>query len=207
MNISKTDLEDKVMSKSEHISKKSAPYTKIENLGSRYKSSAQEHGYTGYLGYLRYFFRFNINFYLNIFAMLVPYSGLRVTLHRARGVKIGKNVMIGFNVTIDNIYPYLVTIEDGASLAGNNLILAHSKPLEYHKNVFKSYAAPVIIKKNAWVTVGVIVLAGVTIGEGSVIAANSVVDKDVPSNCLAAGNPIKIIKELDINGENKGVKQ
>ena len=57
---------------------------------------------------------------------------------------------------------------------------------------------PVVIKKNAWVTVGVTVLAGVTIGEGSVTAANSVVTNDIPPQCLAAGNPAKVIKELDI---------
>lgn len=103
------------------------------------------------------------------------------------------------------IYPHLVTIEDGASLAGNNLILAHSKPLEYHKNVLESYVAPVVIKKNAWVTVGVTVLARVTIGEGSVIAANSLVTKDIPPHCLAGGNPAKVIKqfEIDIGGHDE----
>ena len=119
-------------------------------------------------------------------------------LHRARGVKIGRGVLIGFNVTIDNIYPDLVTIHDGVSLAGNNLILAHSKPLDYHKNIFESYTAPVVIKKNAWITVGVIILAGVTIGEGSVIAAGSVVKDDIPPNCIAAGIPAKVIKEFDV---------
>ena len=135
--------------------------------------------------------------------MFLPYSGLRVFLHKLRGVKIGKNVLIGFNVTIDNIYPNLITIEDGVSLAGNNLILAHSKPLEYHKDILKSYVAPVVIKKNAWVTVGVIVLAGVTIGEGSIITANSVVTEDISPNCLAAGNPAKVIKRLDVQEGNK----
>jgi acetyltransferase-like isoleucine patch superfamily enzyme len=185
------------MSKAEERAKKSAPYTKVESFGKRFTESAEEHGYTGFLGHLKYFFRFNTNFYFNLLAMFMPYSGLRVMLHRVRGVKIGKNVLIGFNVTIDNIYPHLVTIEDGVSLAGNNLILTHSKPLEYHKNVFESYVAPVVIKKNAWVTVGVTVLAGVTIGEGSVIAANSLVNKDIPPHCLAAGNPARVIKKLD----------
>ncbi|MFC1988447.1 acyltransferase [Chloroflexota bacterium] len=114
-----------------------------------------------------------------------------------RGVKIGKNVLLGFNVTLDNIYPNLITIEDGVSLAGNNLILAHSKPMEYYKDIFESYAAPVVIKKNAWVTVGVIILAGVTIGEGSVIVAGSVVNEDIPANCIAAGNPAKAIRAIE----------
>jgi acetyltransferase-like isoleucine patch superfamily enzyme len=188
------------MSKTEESVKKiAAPYTKVDTLGKRFKGSAEEHGYTGSLGHLKYSFKYLRNFYFNLFAMFVPYSGLRVTLHRARGVKIGKNVLIGFNVTIDNIYPHLVTIEEGVSLAGNNLILTHSKPLEYHNDVLESYVAPVVIKKNAWVTVGVTVLAGVTIGEGSIIAANSLVTKDIPPHCLAVGNPAKVIKELENN--------
>jgi acetyltransferase-like isoleucine patch superfamily enzyme len=66
----------------------------------------------------------------------------------------------------------------------------------------------VVIKKNAWVTVGVTVLAGVTIGEGSVIAANSLVTNDIPPHCLAAGNPAKIIKKLDIEeGENGDIRE
>jgi acetyltransferase-like isoleucine patch superfamily enzyme len=193
------------MSKTEESAKKiAAPYTKVDTLSERFKKSAEEHGYTGFLGHLRYSVKYLRNFYFNLFAMFVPYSGLRVALHRVRGVKIGKNVLIGFNVTIDNIYPHLVTIEDGVSLAGNNLILTHSKPLEYHKDVLESYVAPVVIKKNAWVTVGVTVLAGVTIGEGSIIAANSVVTKDIPPHCLAAGNPAKVIKKLVIGEDENG---
>jgi len=183
--------------------KTSVPYTRVEGLRRRFRKSAAEHGYSGLFGRMRYAVRFLANFYLNLLAMFVPYSGLRVFLHKLRGVKVGKNVLIGFNVTIDNIYPNLITIEDGVSLAGNNLILAHSKPLEYHADAFESYVAPVVIKKNAWVTVGVIVLAGVTIGEGSVIAANSVVTTDIPPNCLAAGNPAKVTKKLGAE-EGKG---
>jgi acetyltransferase-like isoleucine patch superfamily enzyme len=175
-----------------------APYTKVEGLPNRLKKSSIEHGYNGWLGMVRYSFKAVINFYLNILAIIMPYSGPRVLIHRLRGVKIGKNVLIGFNVTLDNTYPQLITIKDGVSLAGNNLIIAHSKPLEYHKKVFQSYVAPVVLEKNVWVTVGVIILPGVTIGEGSVIAAGSVVTENIPPNCLAAGNPAKVIKTLDI---------
>lgn len=177
--------------------RQAAPYTKVEPFASRLKHSAVEHGHAGFFGMVKYGVRFFFNFYLNILAMLMPYSGPRVFLHRLRGVKIGKGVLIGFNVTIDNTRPELVTIEDGVSIAGNNIILAHSKPLESQREIIDSYIAPVTIKKNAWITVGVIVLAGVTIGEGAVVTAGSVVTKDIPSNCLAGGNPAKVIKELD----------
>ena len=54
---------------------------------------------------------------------------------------------------------------------------------------------PVYIGKNVWIGLGSIILKGVTIGDGAIIAAGSVVTKDVPSNCLVGGNPAKVIKD------------
>lgn len=57
-------------------------------------------------------------------------------------------------------------------------------------------AKPVIINDGAWLGEGVVVLKGVTIGSRSVIGANSVVSKDIPPFCVAAGNPATIIKQF-----------
>ncbi|MCF8460898.1 MAG: acyltransferase [Flavobacteriales bacterium] len=59
-----------------------------------------------------------------------------------------------------------------------------------------SNSAPVVIKDNAWLGYGVVVLKGVTIGENSIITANSVVVSDIPANVIAGGNPAKVIKEI-----------
>ena len=56
---------------------------------------------------------------------------------------------------------------------------------------------PVCIGKNVWISVQVVILHGVNIGDNSVIGACSLVRKDVPSNIFAAGNPLKIIKKLE----------
>ena len=179
------------------ISKKEVPYTDVKSLKDRLKKNAEERNHRGFFGILKYGIKYLKNYYLGIIANLMPYSGPRVVLHRARGVHIGENVLIGQNVVIDNTYPELVFIGDGVSLAGNNLILTHSRPLEFHKKWFDSYIAPVVIGKNVWVTVGVTILAGVRIGEGSVIAAHSLVTKDIPKYSLAAGIPAKVVKKLD----------
>jgi acetyltransferase-like isoleucine patch superfamily enzyme len=55
---------------------------------------------------------------------------------------------------------------------------------------------PVIIEDNVWLGEGVVVLAGVTIGENSIVGANAVVTKSIPKNCVAAGNPARIIREI-----------
>ena len=55
---------------------------------------------------------------------------------------------------------------------------------------------PVHIGNNVWIGMGAIVLKGVTIGDNSVIAAASVVTKSIPANCIAAGNPAKIVRQI-----------
>lgn len=55
---------------------------------------------------------------------------------------------------------------------------------------------PIVVKRNAWLGANVTVLAGVTIGENAIVAAGSVVTKDVPDNMVVAGTPAKVIREI-----------
>ncbi|WAC20445.1 DapH/DapD/GlmU-related protein [Luteolibacter sp. SL250] len=55
---------------------------------------------------------------------------------------------------------------------------------------------PVTIGDNVWITSNVTILPGITIGDNSIIGAGSVVTKDIPPNCFAAGNPCKVIRHL-----------
>jgi acetyltransferase-like isoleucine patch superfamily enzyme len=139
-----------------------------------------------------------LNYMLERFAYNCPLNSWRVKMHRWRGVNIGKDVMIGFQVTLDHSYPEYITIEDKVSLAGNNYLLAHSNPYPHFKNVLESFAAPVNIKKGAWLGIGAMILPDVTVGEYSVIAAGSVVIKSIPDRVIAGGNPAKVIKEIDL---------
>lgn len=163
-----------------------------------WKLTAREHGYKGFLSMPRFLFRRAMDHFLQTISRVVPYSGLRVWIHRRRGVKIGKKVHIGPLVTIDDVYPNFVIIEDGVSIAGQNFILTHNKPLEYHKHLSEAFLAPVIIKRNAWIAIGVIILPGVTIGEGAIVASGSVVTKDVSPNTLVGGVPAKVLKEFEM---------
>ena len=172
-----------------------------------WKRTAKEHGYTGFLSRTRFLYSRSMDYFLQVISRLVPYSGIRVRLHRMRGVKIGKNVHLGPLVTIDDVYPNFVIIEDGVSIAGQNFILTHNKPLEYHKHLSEAFLGPVIIKKNAWIAIGVIILPGVTIGEGSIVASGAVVSKDVPPHTLVGGIPAKVLKEFEMkNGIPIGFK-
>lgn len=59
------------------------------------------------------------------------------------------------------------------------------------------YARPIKVGNNVWIGGNVVVLPGVTIGDNVVIGAGSVVNKDIPSNSVAVGNPCKVIKSLE----------
>jgi len=58
-------------------------------------------------------------------------------------------------------------------------------------------SAPIVLERNVWLGVRVVILKGVTIGENSVIGAGSVVSRSIPPNCLAAGVPAKVIRTFD----------
>lgn len=140
----------------------------------------------------------SINEILERLAYNCPVNSWRVKIHRIRGVRIGNNSFIGRRVTLDHSYPDYIFIGDNISLAGNNFILTHSNPYMHFENTFDSYVAPVVIKNGAWISVGAMILPGVTIGENAVVAAGAVVTKDIPDNVIAGGIPAKVIKEVKL---------
>lgn len=169
------------------------PGYKSDSLGGSIKSSAREHGYSSSLwfGLVRL-----KDHWFNNWAQHIPWGGARKWLQRKRGVKIGKDVHWGTNVVVDYPYPNFVTVEDGASLAGNDYILTHNKPMAYHRNCSEAFVAPVVVKKHAWVAINVTILPGVVIGEGAIVAAGSVVSKDIPPFTVAKGNPAKVVSDI-----------
>ena len=176
------------------IKKRPLPNHKERTFLQALNRTTREHGYRGLGAPLRFLYRRNMDHWLQVLAKTLPYSGVRVRLQRMRGVKIGKRVHIGPMVTIDDVYPNFVIIEDGVSISGSNFILSHNKPMEYHRHLSEAFVAPVIIKKNAWIAINVTILPGVTIGEGAIVASGSLVNKDVPDNTLVGGVPAKVIK-------------
>ena len=117
-------------------------------------------------------------------------NSLRVRMYRALGVNIeNQEVYIGRDCYIDEEYPELVTILEGAVISFRVLIIAH----DYSRDM----VAPVVIEKKVFIGAGSIILPGITIGEGATVAAGSVVTRTVPSGVLVAGVPGRIIKELE----------
>lgn len=105
-------------------------------------------------------------------------SGFSGTVIASAGsIRIGKNVLCGANTTITD-YDWHGITPDKRNKAAD--------------------PKPVVIEDNVWLGLNSVILKGVTIGKNSVIGANSIVTKDIPENVIAAGNPCKVIKSLDL---------
>ena len=88
-----------------------------------------------------------------------------------------------------------ITIEDDVFI-GPHCVLATEYHPESPETRHSLLTKPIVVKRNAWLGANVTVLAGVTIGENAIVAAGSVVTKDVPDNMVVAGSPARVIREI-----------
>lgn len=114
------------------------------------------------------------------------------TLTTGATIEIGNNC--GFSGTVIGAFK---SIKIGNNVrCGANTLITDS---DWHLDDARSgMPKDVFIDDNVWLGVNCIVLKGVRIGENSVIGANSVITKSIPANVVAAGNPCKILKNLNV---------
>ncbi|MFZ0569224.1 MAG: sugar O-acetyltransferase [Rhodomicrobium sp.] len=110
-------------------------------------------------------------------------------------IRVGRKVFINQCCTIYDMGG--VDIADHVMIGPNVNIITSGHPLEPAKRRAYVEAKPIVIEKNVWIATGVTIIGGVTVGENSVIAAGSVVTKDIPPNSFVAGVPSKVIRSLE----------
>ncbi len=141
---------------------------------------------------VKHFFRGAFNRILHLLARFIPgATNIRPFLHRLRGVKIHGKVFIGDEVYIENSHPEVIEMYEEAELAPRCTLIAHFRG-----------TGKIILKQKAWVGTGAIIIASpnqtLTIEEGSVVAAGSVVTKNVPPFTLVGGSPAKPIANVTV---------
>ena len=144
----------------------------------------------------------------NMLGGIGPHS----TVGRNFSCQCGKHIFIGDKSVINDNCTMMdenyIHIGSQVLIAPNVQFYTATHPIEYNERFvkdwdessgelfFRTRALPITIEDNVWIGGGSIILAGVTIGTGSVIGAGSVVTKSIPANCVAVGNPCRVIRYL-----------
>lgn len=142
-----------------------------------------------------------------------PFNNWRNMVYRAFGARIGKNVRIDPKASL--LYPWNIEIGNNVWIGygcdlysveriviGDNVALAHNVFLataahDISRVDFPTIAAPIIIKDEVWISSNSFILQGVTIHKGAVVAACSVVTKDIPEGIVVMGHPAKPVKQRE----------
>ena len=109
-------------------------------------------------------------------------------------ISVGRNVFINQNCTFYDLGG--LAIADDVMIGPNVSLITSGHPIEPSQRRACVVAKPIVIERNVWIAAGAIIIGGVTVGENSVVAAGSVVTRDVPPNTLVGGNPARIIRSI-----------
>ena len=109
-------------------------------------------------------------------------------------IRVGRNVFVNQNCTFYDLGG--LDIADDVMIGPNVSIITAGHPLEPAERRAATLGKPIVIEKNVWIAAGATIIGGVTVGENSVVAAGSVVTKDVPPNTLVGGNPARVIRSI-----------
>lgn len=111
-------------------------------------------------------------------------------------IRLGARFYANHGLIILDVMP--VTIGDDVFIAPNVVISAATHPLDVEtRNSGLESGKPITIGRGVWIGSGAQILPGVTIGDGTTIGAGAVVTEDIPANCVAAGNPSRVIRALE----------
>lgn len=136
--------------------------------------------------------------FLHLAHLPMPARGWRSTFYKLGGVRVQnpKKTFMGEGIVLDTNYPEDIIIEEGVTLTTRCIIVTHF--VEIDNNEQRHYSrGKVVIKKKAYIGANTVICKPVTIGEGAIIGASSVVTKDIPPFEVWAGNPARFIRKRE----------
>ena len=136
------------------------------------------------------------------FAGFLPGNGLRICLLRLCHYRIGKSVYVGESlIVVDDLSDKRsnLLIGDRAAISPRVTFVLHSQPNASRLVPYvNSCKGKITIERDAWIGTGAVILPGVTVGEGAVVGANSVVTRDVPAYTVVGGIPARKIRTISV---------
>lgn len=109
-------------------------------------------------------------------------------------IRVGRNVFVNQNCTFYDLGG--LDIADDVMIGPNVSLITAGHPLEPSRRRAATTGKPIVIGKNVWIAADATIIGGVTVGENAVVAAGSVVTKNVPPNVLAGGNPARVVRSI-----------
>jgi acetyltransferase-like isoleucine patch superfamily enzyme len=151
------------------------------------------HPSPGPLNALQYWARYTnplrvvLNFLIIYTNRYMPSERLKNVLYRLTGMQVGRHCSFGLCAMVDIFYPHLITVGENCVFGYDSVLLGH----EFLQRGLRT--GPVVIGNDVTVGTKSTVLPGVVIGEGAVISAMSLVNKDVPPYTIVGGVPIRVL--------------
>ena len=191
------------MKKSEK--KTSMSFRMLRKLGLNY--SEEEYGQVSFWQVFKrvcktYRDGFLVKYFMNswLLSPLTPRK-LRPWVLKKIGCHVGKDIFVGDNVRIDTGHSDLIFIGDHAHITGGCRLLCHQRDLRNYCKGDDAAKLPyklgeIHIGKGVMIGMESLIMPGVTIGEGAIIGAYSLVTKDIPAWTIALGRPAKVVKQI-----------
>ena len=189
------------------MSNLSRTYRFLRLLGLNY--SEDEYGQISFFKVLKKVFKTYRDGFLLKFLMeswllspLLPRK-IRPWIVKKIGAKVGKNVFIGSKVWIDSGHADMLILEDYVHIAGECTLLCHQRNLKNYY-IGDDYAKlgyrveKIHLKKGCLIGQRTMIMPGITIGEGAIVGAYSLVTKDIPAWTIATGRPAKVVKTIPV---------
>jgi len=138
------------------------------------------------------FFRTAGRYVVIMLGRITPSFRLKNWMYRTiLRAKVDKHAAIGLEVTLDIFYPHMITIEEDAIVGFASTILCHEYAADWYRT------GPVVIQRRATIGANTTLLPGVIVGEGSVVSAMSLVNRDIPPGEMWGGVPVRRIRGAD----------
>src|SRR5579871_5163100 len=109
-------------------------------------------------------------------------------------IRVGRNVFVNQNCTFYDLGG--LDIGDEVLIGPNVNIITAGHPLEASQRRAATIGKPIVIERNVWIGAAATIIGGVTVGENAVVAAGSVVTRNVPANTMVGGNPARVIRSI-----------